>query len=108
MPVTDARAAVRRPDRDRDRLVLVEQQRRHRGAGAQPVAAGRAGQRLDGVAELAQALDVAPDGAPGDLEPLGQLAARPVAARLEQREEIEEAAGGVAIGHVRDRGQILT
>ena len=30
------------PDRDRDRLLLVEQQRRHRGAGAQPVAAGRA------------------------------------------------------------------
>ena len=30
------------PDRDGDRLLLVEQQRRHGGAGAQPVAAGRA------------------------------------------------------------------
>ena len=38
-------------DGDRDRLLVVEQQRRHRGAGAQPVAAGRAGERLHRVAE---------------------------------------------------------
>ena len=87
-------------DRDRDRLVVVEQQRRHRGAGAKPVAAGGAGQRLDRVAELAQALDVAPDRPPGHLEPLGELGARPVAARLEQGEQLQEPARGLGHGDV--------
>jgi hypothetical protein len=85
-----------KPDRDRDRLVLVEQQRWHRGAGAKPVATGRPAQRLDRVAEGAQALDVAPDRAPGHLEPLRQLRARPVAACLQQRQQLEESARGLA------------
>ena len=84
-----------KPDRDRDRLVVVEQQRRHRGAGAQRVAAGGAGERLDRVAEVAEPLDVAADRAAGDLEPARQLGAGPVAPRLEQREQGEEAAGGL-------------
>ena len=52
------------PNRDRDRLVLVEQQRGHRGAGTKPVAAGWSAQRLDRIAERPQALDVAPDRPP--------------------------------------------
>jgi hypothetical protein len=83
------------PDRDGDRLVLVEQQRRHRRAGAQPVAAGRPGQRLDRVAERAQALDVAPDRATGDIKPRRQLRTRPVATSLKQRQEVEQPAGGL-------------
>jgi hypothetical protein len=83
------------PHRDGDGLLLVEQQRRHRGTCAQPVAARRAGQRLDRVPERAQAVDVAPHGPRRDLEPLGQLRAGPVAPRLEQRQQIEEAAGGL-------------
>jgi hypothetical protein len=76
------------PDRDRDRLLVVEQQRRHRAPGAQPVPAGGSGQRLDRIAELAQALDVTPDRAAGDLEPVGQLAPRPVAAPLQQGQKL--------------------
>jgi hypothetical protein len=45
-------------NRDRDRLIVVEQERRHGGAGAQAVAARGPGERLDGVAEGPQALDV--------------------------------------------------
>ena len=86
------RALRRRPqpDRDRHRLVVVEQQRRHRGTGLEPVAADRAARRVDRVAEVAQALDVVAHGARADLEALGQLGARPVARRLEQREQPEE------------------
>jgi hypothetical protein len=80
-------------DRDGDGLVVVQEQRRHRGSGVQPVAAGRPGQRVDRIAELAQALDVAADGAPRDLQTARELAAGPVATRLQQREELEEAAG---------------
>ena len=60
------------------------------------VAAGGSREGLDGVAEGAEATHVAPDGAARHLEPLGQLGARPVTARLKEREEIEEPAGGVA------------
>ena len=96
MPVTDARAAVRSPTA----MAIASSSSSSSGGIAvparEPVAAGRPGHRLDRVAELAQAVDVAPDGAPGDPEPLGQRRARPVAAGLQQREEVEEAAGGVA------------
>src|SRR5207237_5876566 len=84
-------------DRDRDRLLVVEEQRRHRASGAQPVSAGGAGERLHGVAELAQSLDVAPDRSARDLEALGQLVAGPVTARLEPGEELQKPAGG--LGH---------
>ena len=82
------------PDRDRDRLVVVEQQRRHRGAGAKPVAAGRSAQRLDRIAEGAQALDVAPDRPPGHLEPLAPARRRasrgaPGAATSSSRSRLE-------------------
>jgi hypothetical protein len=89
-------------DRDRDRLVLVEQQRRHRRPGAQPVPARRPGERLDRVAQAAQPLDVAANRAARHAQALGQLRARPVAPTLEQREQAEQAAGG--LGH--DAGRI--
>jgi hypothetical protein len=100
----DGRAGRRpQPDRDRDRLVVVEQERRHRRARMEPVAARGAGRRLHGVPELAQPLDVAPHGSSRHLEPPRQLVPRPVAPRLEEREQLQEPAGGR--GH---RGQILT
>ena len=80
------------PDRDGDRLVVVEQQRRHRRAGRQPVAARRPGHRLDRIAQLAQALDVAADRAPRDLQPRRELVARPVAPALQQREQGQQPA----------------
>jgi len=79
-------------DGDRDRLVVVEQQWRHRRPRAQPVAAGRAGQRFHRIAELPKTLDVAPDRASGHLEPVGQLRALPVTASLEQRQQREKPA----------------
>ncbi len=98
MPVTDVRAAVRRPTA----MAIASSSSRSSGGmavpAAQPVAAGRPGHRLDGIAELAQALDVPPDRAPRDAQALGQGRARPVAASLQQRQEVEEAAGGVAHG----------
>src|SRR3712207_8572633 len=45
--------------------------------------------------ERAQPVDVAPDRARRHLEPLRELRAGPVAPRLEQRQEVEEAAGGL-------------
>ena len=97
MPVTDGPRRRPQADGDRDRLVVVEQQRRHRGAGAQPVAAGRPGQRLDRVAELAQALDVAADRPPDTSSRSASSLAGPVAACLQQRQQLEQAArGGLA------------
>ena len=47
---------------------VEERVRREDGAGGQAVAAGDTGGGVDGVAEVAQALDVAAQGARGDLE----------------------------------------
>ena len=90
MPVDRARRRRPQADRDRHRLVVVEQQRRHRRPRLQPVAADRPAGRVDRVAEVAQALDVVAHGPRADLEPRGELGARPVARRLEQREQAEE------------------
>ena len=80
------------PHRDRDRLLVVEQQRRHGASRSEAVPAGGAGEGLDGIAKPAQPLDVAPDRAAGDLEALGQLGARPVAASLKEGEELQQPA----------------
>ena len=77
-------------DRDRDGLLVVEQERRHLRPCREPVAALHADRALHRVAEVAQPVDVAADGPPADLEPLGELAARPGARRLEQRQEGQE------------------
>jgi hypothetical protein len=95
------------PDRDGDRLVVVQEQRRHRRPGAEPVAAGGTGERLDRVAEIAQPFDVPPDRPARDLEPVGELRPGPVAACLEQREQLQESArgrghGGVIIADIED------
>jgi hypothetical protein len=82
-------------DRDRDRLLVVEQKRWFSGPCAKPVAAGRTGQGVHWVAELAQPLDVPADRPAGHREPVCQLCARPVAARLEQREKRKKAARGL-------------
>ena len=83
-------------DRDRHRLVVVEQERRHRRPADQSVAADRAHRRLDRVAEVAQPVDVAADRPPADLEARGELAARPVARVLEQGQQLQQPRRGVA------------
>ena len=50
-------------DGDGDGLVVVQEQRRQFGARAELVAAAGAGAGVDGVAELAQPVDVPADGA---------------------------------------------
>ncbi len=59
----DAVGGAVQPDGERDRLALVEQQRGHGGAGRQLVAAVDTATRLDGIAELAEPVDVAAQGA---------------------------------------------
>ena len=90
------RAAGRRPqaDRDRDGLVVLEQQRRQVRPGLEPVAADRAASGVHRIAEAAQAFDVVADRPRAHLEPLGELGAGPVARRLEQREQAEESRRG--------------
>ena len=95
MPVTEARAAVRRPTAIAIASSSSSEQRWHRGPGAKPVAAGGPRERLHRVAEVAQPLDVATDRPPGHLEPVGQLGARPVTAPLEQREQLQKPARGL-------------
>jgi hypothetical protein len=80
---------------DGDGLVVVEQQRRHGRPRGQPVAARDARARLHPVAQHAQPLDVVADGAGGDVEPVGQLRARPVAPALQQGEEAEQSDRGL-------------
>src|SRR5690606_3388305 len=57
----------------------------------EPVAAARAARRLHRVAQLAQALQVAAEGAGRGADPAGQLRPVPDAAVLEQREEFQDA-----------------
>ena len=77
------------PDDERDRLVVVEYERWERGAGGELVAAADARVRqLDRVAEPAEPIDVAAQRCGAETsEALGELGARPVAARLEQRQQ---------------------
>ncbi|GAA0241796.1 hypothetical protein GCM10009527_043040 [Actinomadura nitritigenes] len=92
------------PDRNGGRLVVVQQQRRHRGAGGEPVAAGAAVHGADGVAEGAQAVDVAADGAAGDAEAVGEFGAGPVAGRLQQGQQPQQPSGGIAHGSILPTG----
>src|SRR5690606_14990090 len=97
-------------DGDRHGLVVVEEERWEVGAGRELVPAVDPGAGEHLVAELAQPVDVAAQGAVGDPETLAQLAPRPGPVRLEEGEQPEGAGGG--IGHVgkstRQRGQDLT
>ena len=76
MPVDRGARGGPQADRDRDRLVVVEQQRRHGRAGVQAVASGRAGDRVHRIAEVAQPLDVAADRAARHAEPLRRARCR--------------------------------
>ena len=84
IPAMPARGRGPQPHRHGDRLGVVEQKGRQLAAGAQPVAAGDPGRGLDRIPEGAQFVDVAPDRARADLEPVGQLLAGPFPAHLEQ------------------------
>jgi hypothetical protein len=46
-----------------------------------------AAHRVDGVAELTEPFDVSPQGALGDLEPLGELAPGPEPVGLQERQQ---------------------
>jgi hypothetical protein len=84
--------------RDRDRLLVVEQQRGQGGTRAQPVAAAHPRAGLDGIAQVAQALDVVADRPAGDPEPLGQLVPGPVGPRLQQAQQLQQPLRGVHAG----------
>lgn len=68
----------------RDGLVVVQEQRRQLGPGAELVTAARTRAGVDGIAQLAQPLHVTADGARGDAQPPGEIRARPLAVGLEQ------------------------
>ncbi|GAA2561980.1 hypothetical protein GCM10010423_76000 [Streptomyces levis] len=85
-------------DRHGDGLVVVEEQRRELGAGAQLVAAARARAGVDRVAQLAQPVDVPAQGAGADAEPAGQVGAGPLAVGLEQGQQAQQACRGLQHG----------
>ena len=86
MPATLPLRGGAQPDGDGDRLLVVEQQRRQVVPGAEPVP-GQPGGGVHRVAELAQPVHVAADGAAGHAEPLGELGAGPVALGLQQGQQ---------------------
>ncbi|GAA4339157.1 hypothetical protein GCM10023086_73980 [Streptomyces venetus] len=85
-------------DRHRHGLVVVQEQRRQFGSGAQLVAAARAGAGVDRVAESAQPVDVPAQGAGADAEPLRQVGTGPLAVGLEQGEQTQQAGRGLRHG----------
>ncbi|GAA4045548.1 hypothetical protein GCM10022233_13900 [Streptomyces shaanxiensis] len=76
-------------------LVVVQQQGWQLGAGAQLVAAARAGAGVDRVAQLAQPLDVAAHRARGDAEACGQVGAGPFPVGLQEGEQPQESCRGL-------------
>lgn len=72
------------PDGDRDRLVVVEQQRRHRGSGGQAVSARDAGARIHRITERAELADVGAHGPRAHTQSVGECGTRPVASELKQ------------------------
>ena len=91
MPVTPAPVVVRRRDGNRDRLFVVKEQRRHGRSMTEAVPTAYARGRLHRIAELAEALDIGPDGPGAYLEPGRQVLSGPVAARLQHREQLKQA-----------------
>ncbi|GHC82212.1 hypothetical protein GCM10010309_58520 [Streptomyces violaceochromogenes] len=87
-----------KPDRHGDGLVVVQEQRRQFGAGAELVAAAGAGAGVDRVAEFAQPVDVPAQGAGADAEPAGQVGAGPLAVGLEQGQQAQQAGRGLQHG----------
>lgn len=77
-----------------ERFVVGEHERRHAVAGAEPVTAVPAADRLDGHVEVDQVVHVAAHGPLVDIEPLGELREGPQAARLQQLQQREHAGSG--------------
>jgi hypothetical protein len=84
------------PDGDRDRLLVVEQQRRQRRSDPEPVVAGASLHGVDRVSQLAQPADVVADRTGAHPEPTGQLGAGPVRSGLQQGQQAEQPYGGIA------------
>ncbi|GAA3187953.1 hypothetical protein GCM10010451_41810 [Streptomyces virens] len=97
-------------DGDGDGLLVVQQQRRQLGARAQLVAAAGAGAGVDGVAQLAQPVHVAADGAGTDAQPFGQRGAGPLAVCLEQGQQTQQTCRGLHHGaeSARACGRLLS
>ena len=75
-----------RSDRDRHRLVVVEEQRRQLGAGTEAVPTGNALDGNDRITKVAQFVQVAADSPSRHAEPVGEFLARPGTANLKQPE----------------------
>jgi len=78
-------------DCHRHRLVIVQEERRQGAARAQPVPAGQPRCGLDRVAEGTDPSHVVAHRAGAHLEPFGQLGPRPLAPRLEQGQQPQQA-----------------
>jgi hypothetical protein len=86
------RAARRcpQPDGDRDGLLVVEQQRRHRGPRAEPVTPGRTPRGEHWIPQLTQLLHVVPNSPRRHPQPRTQLGAGPLARGLQQRKQPQQ------------------
>ena len=93
-----------RPERDHDRLVVGEHERRQPVPGADPVAAADAALALDRDAELLEPRDVPPDRARVDGEAIRDLPSRRHGLRLQELKQLEEASGRSE--HSRSEAQI--
>ena len=83
------------PHRYRYRLGVIEQEGRKAAAAAEAVAARDAAGGVHRVAKRAELVDVTANRPRSDLQPAGQLLAGPVPAKLQQREQGEQAGGGL-------------
>ncbi len=90
----DAGGGSPQGDRDGHGLVVLQQHRRHGAARPQPVATAQAGRGIDGIAEFPQPFHVAAQRTAVDVQPLAQFRARPVAARLQQRQQAKQTVRG--------------
>ena len=78
LDATDCRSRGRsQPDCDCHGLVVVEHERWQVCSGCEPVSAVGARRGVDRVTQVAQSVDVAADGALGDLQALGEFGATP-------------------------------
>ena len=80
--------------RDRDRFLLVQQQRRERTTRTQLVTTASTAAGLHRVTEFTQPVDVASDRAGGHPEPLREILAGPDRLSLEQPEQLQQSCGG--------------
>lgn len=86
------------PDGDREGLLLVKDQRRNAGPWPEVIAAPRTHLRFDAIAELTQPGDVPAHRPLGDLQPGGEIRARPRRPRRQQRQQPQQPRRGVDHG----------